>query len=501
MEATKAVILARVSSKEQEDGHSIDAQKHRLLDYCARKNLEVLQVFEIIESSTRGDRTRFMDMIAYAKRHKECVAIVADKVDRVQRSFKEFPLLDDLIQRGSIELHFFSENTVIHKDSRSSDRTMWSMRVLLAQSYTDSMSENIKRSLEHKRKIGEWAGPAPLGYLNMRDEFGKSIITVDPVRGPIIRTIFEEYATGAHTLEDMTRRARQLGLRSKKGFYLTKAVLHRMVQQPFYYGEMIVKGELVPHRHQALIPHWLYKACEEVRLSYNKKPFKYGGKEYVFRGLLTCATSGLVVTADTKTKKLKDGTAAEYTYLRCHNPEQPSKRMWVREELAIEQVEKVINNLGFKNQEFLDTTISYLKETAKIKKQHHTIEVKELKKEHTEIQRKLDRIMDLRLEGEVTKEEFEMKKRNLKDRQFELLDLIKTYDKADGEFTKRMEMILNLTQRAPEIWKSSTIEGKRELINFLFANLKLKGAKLEFSLRKPFNSLVKIDKTEKWRKR
>ena len=88
MEAKKAVILARVSSKEQEDGHSIDAQKHRLQEYCVRKGLEVLQVFEIIESSTRGDRKRFMEMIAYARRYKESVAIIADKVDRLQRRFR-----------------------------------------------------------------------------------------------------------------------------------------------------------------------------------------------------------------------------------------------------------------------------------------------------------------------------------------------------------------------------------------------------------------------------
>jgi site-specific DNA recombinase len=35
----KAIILARVSTKEQEEGHSIAAQRQRLVDYCARKSL------------------------------------------------------------------------------------------------------------------------------------------------------------------------------------------------------------------------------------------------------------------------------------------------------------------------------------------------------------------------------------------------------------------------------------------------------------------------------
>ena len=52
-EATKAIILVRVSTKEQEDGHSIDAQQHRLLEYCERKNLQVIKTFSIIESSNK----------------------------------------------------------------------------------------------------------------------------------------------------------------------------------------------------------------------------------------------------------------------------------------------------------------------------------------------------------------------------------------------------------------------------------------------------------------
>jgi len=52
----KAIILARVSTKEQEEGHSIAAQRLRLVDYCARKGLKVIKTYELVESSTRGER-------------------------------------------------------------------------------------------------------------------------------------------------------------------------------------------------------------------------------------------------------------------------------------------------------------------------------------------------------------------------------------------------------------------------------------------------------------
>ena len=91
-EARQAVILARVSTREQEEGYSIDAQKYRLEEYCKRNDLEVIKVFEIIESSTKGDREKFKQMLQFAKRQKGTTAVVADKVDRAQRRLSEIPL-------------------------------------------------------------------------------------------------------------------------------------------------------------------------------------------------------------------------------------------------------------------------------------------------------------------------------------------------------------------------------------------------------------------------
>lgn len=59
--------------------------------YCRAKGLEILAVFEIVESSTRGTREQFYEMINFVKRQKSCIALVCDKVDRLQRSFREVP--------------------------------------------------------------------------------------------------------------------------------------------------------------------------------------------------------------------------------------------------------------------------------------------------------------------------------------------------------------------------------------------------------------------------
>lgn len=254
LKARKAVILARVSSKEQEEGYSIEAQKHRLETYCARRDLNVIKTFEIVESSTSGDRKHFMAMVKFVKSQKETIALVADKVDRVQRSFKEYPLLDELIQKGKIELHFNTENYVIHKDSASQERLMWSMGVIMAQSYIDSMRDNVKRSIDQKIRLGEWIGRAPIGYLNIKSDKGRGDIIIDDERAPLVVKLFETYATGAHTLSEMTAMAKNWGLKSASAKNPpARSYIHALLQNPFYYGFMKIKGQIYEHRYKPLI--------------------------------------------------------------------------------------------------------------------------------------------------------------------------------------------------------------------------------------------------------
>jgi DNA repair exonuclease SbcCD ATPase subunit len=156
------------------------------------------------------------------------------------------------------------------------------------------------------------------------------------------------------------------------------------------------------------------------------------------------------------------------------------------------QIESVFWNLGIKDKKLPEQTIAYIKKTSQIKKASHNQKLRLLKKEHTEIQSKLDRLVDLRRDGERGREDFEGHKSRLKDRQHEIDQLTSIYDKADS-FTKTLTDLLTLASEAePIMWKGSTIAQKRELLNFVFANLKLEGSTLCYILRKPFRQRPRI---------
>ena len=72
------------------------------------------------------------------------------------------------------------------------------------------------------------------------------------------------------------------------------------------------------------------------------------------------------------------------------------------------------------------------------------------------------------------------------------------HTKADENFYITAPKILNLANRALEIFESSEVKEKRALINLLLQNPLLSERKLLFSLRSPFNMIAECGKTKNW---
>jgi hypothetical protein len=296
----------------------------------------------------------------------------------------------------------------------------------------------------------------------------------------------------------MVTRAKEWGLRSKSNMVLTKSVIYRLMQNSFYCGEMVVKGEKWQHCHESLISRETFKTCEAVRMSRNKTPFQYRGKEFLFRGILKCAITENLIISESHTKKYKNGNTSEWTYLVSRDAEKPEKKIWVREDEVIRQLEEALKGLKIQDPEVLKETMGYLTNVNHGKMHEFNREVAALKEEHSKIQNKLDKLLDFLAEGVLTKDEFLAKKEQLKERQYELADLLATYDKVDDQFSKKLATLINITNNAYETFKGSTISEKREILNFIFLNLNLNGRKLDFTWAFPFSELAKLTNRFEW---
>ena len=144
------------------------------------------------------------------------VAIVVNCVDRLQRSYKDTPALDEMRKAGKIEVHFLKEKLVLTKDSTGMEIMFWNMSVLMANAYVLSMVDNVKRSQRYNRSQGKFQNFAPVGYMNCQDDNKKATIKIDPERGPLVKKLFEEYAKGTETLGSLAKMAEEMDLKSRQ---------------------------------------------------------------------------------------------------------------------------------------------------------------------------------------------------------------------------------------------------------------------------------------------
>lgn len=164
----------------------------------------------------------------------------------------------------------------------------------------------------------------------------------------------------------------------------------------------------------------------------------------------------------------------------------------------MEQIEAALDTLTIDNPDMLKDALAYISKAQEGKAREHKAHTAELKTEHTNIENKLDRLTELRIEGELTKQEFAAQKKKLKDRQIEIVQLIKAYDITDDEFTNKLIYMVELASNAVEEFRSSEFQQKRELLQYVFQNLQMDGKKLVFTMNKPFDTITKCVKTGKW---
>lgn len=488
-----AVILARVSTPEQEAGHSLEAQLANLQDYAQRKGLEVVQVFRIIESSTKGYRPEFEQMIDFLKRQKQRHALIVDCVDRLQRSFTHTPVLNGLMEKNLLEVHFVREGNVIDKDANSMQKMMWNMGTVMAQSYTDQLADNVRRSIKHKLEKGEWIAQAPLGYLNAIDPAtGKNTVVIDPQRAPLIQKLFSHYAAGVSSLAELSRQSKEWGLLTRKNQRLAIQTVANILSNPFYSGLMRIKGKLYPHSYPRIIEPSLFEACERRKRNTGlpQKAVRSTKHPFLLRGLVKCAASGRKATCALQKRR--------YVYLMVRNPTDQKQILWVKEDGVIDQITNVLHSFAMPDS-LLTEVQAYIKQSDAADKELALDSLKDLREEQKQLTGKLSRMADLLIDGSIDKSIYDAKQREIIFRKAEIDQRLQQIDKPQQDDPDALGKLVTMTARSAEIFRSSKTEEKRLMLGFVFSNLALEGASLRYSLRKPFDKLQQVPKNPEWR--
>lgn len=489
----KAIILARVSTDEQKEANnSLPAQIHRMRSYCESNNLEIKKEYSWSESAYKVKRDEFDSILEDIEKSKEKLIICFDRVDRLSRNIfdKRVAFLYEKAIAGIIELHFISDGQVINDKMNAGDKFMFGIKLGLAKYYSDAISDNVKKVAEERRRSGKRVGGmAPLGYLNIINEDEKKTITINPENSHLIQKIFELYATGNYSLKALIVEAEKIGLKSRKGNIISMSVVQRLLQNPFYYGvQTSEKYKPYPHIYTKLISKDLFDKCQEVMKGRSNNKTKVVSQPFIFKGFLKCDNCGCSITPELHKKK----SGKEFIYYSCTNGKGVCKREYLNEKTLLEPIYELLDSLSNIDEEIQEHIKKKLRETSELEVIYHKKQIKRIQSEYNKVDVRKENLTDMRLDNSITKEEYDKKLSSMKQKQGLLQIELEEHTKADYDFLTTVSIVFSLARRAREIFDSSEIDEKRQLLNYLLQNPVIKSKKLYFTTKKPFDMLLNI---------
>ena len=276
---------------------------------------------------------------------EESIALVVDRVDRFQRSFKESVEFEEFRKTGKIELHFVKQGLTLHRNSTAYELMGWDAHTMFARAYVLQLSENVKKGIKEKLAKGQYPGYVPTGLKNVTVDIGDNIfvkkIEVDSERSHYIKRIFQLYATGKYSLSQVAEIVNNAGFTIKKkrvrniSDKLEKTNAHRatktdiltILKNPIYYGEFLWRDPETGERRlydskgtlPTLIEKTLFKQAQIVLDSNNSRKGGYKKNTFKFRGLLKCQFCGLTMTPEEMSRSYKNKNAknASTVYYHC----------------------------------------------------------------------------------------------------------------------------------------------------------------------------------------
>ena len=104
------IIWARVSSREQREGYSLDAQVRLCREKAQRLGWNIVREFVLAESARRGaERKAFNDMLRWVRKNakgQQIGAILAHKLDRVCRNMRDAVRMQEMEDNYGVRAAF-----------------------------------------------------------------------------------------------------------------------------------------------------------------------------------------------------------------------------------------------------------------------------------------------------------------------------------------------------------------------------------------------------------
>jgi DNA invertase Pin-like site-specific DNA recombinase len=318
---TQAAIYIRVSSPDQVDNFSLEAQEEAARQHVKAQGWRVHQVYADEGYSARtDDRPAFRMMLRDAKLRQFNV-IVVHKLDRFYRNLGQLLGCVQQLDERDVRLVSISEDIDF---SSASGRMLLTSIGMIGEFYSNNLREETAKGKRQRALNGLWNSCIPFGYQQ-----GRCTICVDPShKGPCpnagdggicprqtmiphprdsigVLSAFELHAQGKtyqQVADFLNAHGYQPSQREHPRYAdkFGKETVRSMLKNETYLGFVKYRGELYPGQHSPLISRDLFERSQQVRrdaIAVRQRPAQK--RTYLLSGLIRCAGCDYVMRGAT----------------------------------------------------------------------------------------------------------------------------------------------------------------------------------------------------------
>lgn len=451
VDGNNCIIYTRVSSKEQEEGYSLDTQLNSINAFKDQRKLNCIAYFGgKFESASKAERKEFDRMIQFARKSKDKISyILVAHTDRFDRRGANAIYIADTLRGESIRI--LSVNNPV---DTFTPEGKFSQNIQFIVSEFDNDQRRLKcgNGMRDMLLDGFWPGRVPLGY-DQKGHGDKQVITVNEI-GKLLRKAFQWKAENKYNNLQIIEKLKSLGVTLKK------SQISRMFSNPFYCGIIshnMLQGKVVEGKHEKLISKELFMQINEMG---SKNPKGKMAKEFKYvplKHFMKCHECGTPFSGYIVRKK-------NLWYYKCNK--------------VGCKLNRSANELNKKFEGFLENFqidpkyIAPLKDEffrlAGIAQQENKANEVQFKTQLTELNKRIELTEEKFILNDITKEQYDKYSQKYKAEKSKILEEMEAMRLDLSNLEKSITKYCNLLMNLPSLWASGNYHQKAEIQNLMF---------------------------------
>jgi site-specific DNA recombinase len=337
----RVAVYLRISTDEEHQPFSLDAQEHRLRAFiesqpgwCLARQPYVDQI-----SGAKIERPGLQKALRDAALGLYDVLLVY----RVDRFARKLSVLVDLLEQLEKCGVAFRSATEPIDTSTATGRMLVQLLGVFAEFERETIIDRVINGMERKAARGEWtAGQYPFGYTvpeRRKGDDTPNYLVVDELHAPLVPIIFAKYArdrVGANTIAAWLN---DNGHRTRRGALWSNKSVLEVLRNRAYLGEVYFRGNWHIAPHPPLIAPGLFAEAQAIlaKRGDGHAPRTADGSDYLLSGLVKCAKCGHHFTGTAA-----QGRSERYRYYTCFGRQRYGNKKCDADRLRADDLEAAV---------------------------------------------------------------------------------------------------------------------------------------------------------------